>query len=67
MAKPARSGSLDLHSIGVIRPSIVSRADTPKPGYEVAPDAWLELVPEVGAGLEGIEASDEVLPDSADS
>jgi hypothetical protein len=51
----------------VIRPSIVSRADTPKPGYEVAPDAWLELVPEVGAGLEGIEASDEVLPDSADS
>ena len=61
MAKHARSGSLDLHSIGVIRSSIVSRADAPKQGYEGAPDAWLELVPEVGPGLEGIEAGDEII------
>jgi tRNA (Thr-GGU) A37 N-methylase len=62
VAKHARSGGLGLHSIGMIRSSIVSRADAPKPGYEGAPDAWLELVPEVGEGLEGIPAGDEVTP-----
>jgi tRNA-Thr(GGU) m(6)t(6)A37 methyltransferase TsaA len=61
VAKHAGSASLDLHSIGVIRSSIVSRAEAPKQGYEGAPDAWLELVPEVGPGLEGIEAGDEII------
>ena len=61
MAKHLASGSIDLRSIGVIRSSILSRAEAPKQGYEGAPDAWLELVPEVGPGLEGIEAGDEII------
>jgi tRNA-Thr(GGU) m(6)t(6)A37 methyltransferase TsaA len=61
VAKHARAASLDLHSIGVIRSSIVSRAEAPKQGYEGAPDAWLELVPEVGPGLDGIEAGHELI------
>jgi tRNA-Thr(GGU) m(6)t(6)A37 methyltransferase TsaA len=61
VAKHPASGSIDLRSIGVIRSSILSRAEAPKQGYEGAPDAWLELVPEVGPGLEGIEAGDEII------
>jgi tRNA-Thr(GGU) m(6)t(6)A37 methyltransferase TsaA len=61
VAKDAGSGSIDLHSIGVIRSSILSRAEAPKQGYEGAPDAWLELVPEVEPGMEGIEAGDEII------
>jgi tRNA-Thr(GGU) m(6)t(6)A37 methyltransferase TsaA len=61
VAKHAASGSIDLHSIGVIRSSILDRAEAPKQGYEGAPDAWLELEPEVGPGLDGIEAGDEII------
>ena len=61
MTKHPVSSSLELRSIGVIRSSITNRSEAPKQGYEGAPDAWLELVPEVGPGLDGIETGDEII------
>jgi hypothetical protein len=42
-----------VHSLWVAR-----RADAPKQGAEGAPDAWLELWPEIAAGLAGMKAGD---------
>jgi len=60
MSRPALP-SYSFNPIGVVRSEIRNRADGPKQGSEGAPDAWLEIVPEVAAGLEGIEAGDEVI------
>lgn len=60
MSRPALP-SYSFNPIGVVRSEIRNRADAPKQGSEGAPDAWLEIVPEVAAGLEGIEAGDEVI------
>jgi tRNA-Thr(GGU) m(6)t(6)A37 methyltransferase TsaA len=50
-----------IRPIGVVRSPIKSRAEAPKQGSEGAPDAWLEIVPEVAAGLDGVEPGDEVI------
>ena len=60
LSRPALP-SYSFNPIGVVRSEIRNRADAPKQGSEGAPDAWLEIVPEVAAGLEGIEAGDEVI------
>ena len=49
------------HAIGVIRSPIKRRKDAPKQGREGAPDAWLEVNPEVSAALEGITVGDEII------
>ena len=47
--------------IGEIHSRLTSRADAPKQGAEGAPDAWLELLPDYAAGLEGINVGSEII------
>ncbi len=58
----ARDGKrAQLHAIGVIRSSIKHRSEAPKQGSEGAPDAWLEVNPQVAEGLDGLAAGDEII------
>jgi tRNA-Thr(GGU) m(6)t(6)A37 methyltransferase TsaA len=50
-----------LAPIGFIQSSLKNRREAPKQGSEGAPDAWLEIVPEVVSGLEGIFSGQEVI------
>jgi tRNA-Thr(GGU) m(6)t(6)A37 methyltransferase TsaA len=61
MRAPDRPTSYSIHPIGVVRSTIKKPAEAPKQGYEGAPDAWLEIVPEVEAGLEGINPGDDII------
>jgi tRNA-Thr(GGU) m(6)t(6)A37 methyltransferase TsaA len=47
--------------IGFVRSSLKARAEAPKQGYEGAPDAWLEIAPEVRDGLDGIKPGDDLI------
>ena len=64
-AGPGLSGpakpDLSVRPIGWVRSSLRSREDAPRQGREGAPDAWLELDLDVGAGLDGIAVGDEVI------
>jgi tRNA-Thr(GGU) m(6)t(6)A37 methyltransferase TsaA len=53
--------SYALYAIGVVRSPLKARSGAPKQGSQGAPDAWIELAPSVQAGLEGIEAGDELI------
>jgi tRNA-Thr(GGU) m(6)t(6)A37 methyltransferase TsaA len=53
--------AISLAPIGFIQSSLKSRHEAPKQGSEGAPDAWLEIVPDVGKGLEGISAGQEIV------
>jgi len=57
--RPTRARA-QLRPIGVIRSRLKTRAAAPM-GAEGAPDAWLEVLPSVTAGLNGLEAGDEVI------
>ena len=61
MTSPPPLPNYSFRPIGVVRSEIKNRADAPKQGAEGAPDAWLDMMPEVAAGLEGIEAGSEVV------
>jgi len=50
-----------LTPIAFIHSSLKSRRDAPKQGSEGGPGAWLEIVPEVAKGLEGILAGQEII------
>ncbi len=50
-----------LRPVGVIRSVLKTRGEAPKQGREGAPDAWLEVKPEVLEGLDGLAAGDEVI------
>src|SRR5687767_6826748 len=52
---------ITLRPIGHVRSRLVNPRAAPKQGFEGAPDAWLEFVPEVEAGLRELEAGAEVL------
>jgi tRNA-Thr(GGU) m(6)t(6)A37 methyltransferase TsaA len=57
-------GDLDaytLHPIGVVRSELVDRANAPRQGDEGAPDATIEFVPAVHAGLDGIQEGQELI------
>src|SRR5215472_409472 len=56
-----RRRGAELRPIGVIRSTLKSRAEAPKQGREGAPDAWLEISPEVAAGLQGVRAGSELI------
>ncbi len=47
--------------IGSVRSNLDSLQDAPMQGDEGAPDAWLELVPDVIGALKGIEIGDDLL------
>lgn len=44
-----------------VRSTLIERADAPKQGYEGAPDARLEVVPDFVPALDGIEVGDEIV------
>lgn len=50
-----------LHPVGLIRSPIKRRKDAPKQGREGAPDAWLEVNPDVSAALDGVSVGDEII------
>jgi tRNA-Thr(GGU) m(6)t(6)A37 methyltransferase TsaA len=50
-----------LRPVGFIHSPLQNREDAPKLGSEGAPDAWLEMSPQVAEGLQGIAAGDEVV------
>jgi tRNA-Thr(GGU) m(6)t(6)A37 methyltransferase TsaA len=51
----------EIHPIGHVRSSLVSRDEAPRQGSEGAPDAWLELTSDVWQGLEGLEVGASVI------
>jgi tRNA-Thr(GGU) m(6)t(6)A37 methyltransferase TsaA len=59
--RTARGTRKTLRAIGVIRSTLVSRAEAPRQGREGAPDAWLEIRPSLAEGLDGIAVGDEIL------
>jgi tRNA-Thr(GGU) m(6)t(6)A37 methyltransferase TsaA len=50
-----------IHPIGVVRSELKNREDAPMQGYEGAPEAWIEIVPEVADGLDGIAAGSDII------
>ncbi len=50
-----------IHPIGVVRSELKNREDAPMQGYEGAPDAWIEIAPEVAEGLDGIESDSDII------
>jgi tRNA-Thr(GGU) m(6)t(6)A37 methyltransferase TsaA len=50
-----------IRPIGVVRSELKDRADAPMQGYEGAPEAWIEIVPEVEDALQGIEAGSDAI------
>jgi tRNA-Thr(GGU) m(6)t(6)A37 methyltransferase TsaA len=59
----AGSAEIDftVRPIGRVESSLISTDDAPRQGDEGAPDAYLILDPEVQAGLDGINAGDEIV------
>src|SRR3990172_1298962 len=50
-----------IEPIGVVRSELTKLEDAPMQGDEGAPEAWLELTPQVAQGLGGIHAGDELI------
>ena len=50
-----------LTPIGVVRSPLTAREDAPKQGYEGAPSAWIELSPDLSAGLDGLVVGQEII------
>jgi tRNA-Thr(GGU) m(6)t(6)A37 methyltransferase TsaA len=50
-----------LRPIGVVRSVLKERSGAPRQGAEGAPDVWIEIVPELVEGLEGLEVDMEIV------
>jgi tRNA-Thr(GGU) m(6)t(6)A37 methyltransferase TsaA len=50
-----------IEPIGFVRSTLTRLEDAPRQGDEGAPEAWLELAPQVAQGLTGIEVGDELM------
>lgn len=53
--------SYTIEPIGIIHSTLTNLADAPRQGDEGAPEAWLELMPQVAPGLAGISPGDELM------
>lgn len=53
--------SFAIHPVGIVRSPIATREEAPKQGSEGAPDAVIELYPEVATAAEGIEPGDRLI------
>jgi tRNA-Thr(GGU) m(6)t(6)A37 methyltransferase TsaA len=51
----------ELNPIGFIRSSLTDRRDAPMQSYEGAPDAWLDVNPDLAQALQGLAEGDEVI------
>ena len=56
-----RDETFALCPIGWVRSELRTRADAPMQGYEAAPDAWIDIEPDMLRGLEGIAVGDEIV------
>src|SRR5262245_38546082 len=56
-----REAEFVLHVIGVVQSPLKKRGDAPKMGNEGAPEAWLDLTPIVGGGLQGLAVTQEII------
>ena len=56
-----RTGSYAVCPVAWVHSSLEQRADAPKQGYEGAPDARLEVLPDFAQALDGIEAGQEIV------
>jgi tRNA-Thr(GGU) m(6)t(6)A37 methyltransferase TsaA len=52
---------MELHPIGRVESPLTDRAAAPKQGYEGSPEAWIEIVPEVAEGLDGIAVGQRLI------
>jgi tRNA-Thr(GGU) m(6)t(6)A37 methyltransferase TsaA len=52
---------MQLQSIGRVASPLTDRSAAPMQGFEGSPEAWIELVPEVAEGLDGIAAGQRVI------
>jgi len=50
-----------IEPVGVVRSQLTRLEDAPMQGDEGAPEAWLELTPQVAPGLAGIKVGDELI------
>ena len=50
-----------LSPIGFVQSALKDRMAAPRQGNEGAPDAWLDMNPELAEGLEGIAVHDEMI------
>jgi tRNA-Thr(GGU) m(6)t(6)A37 methyltransferase TsaA len=50
-----------LTAVGFVQSSLKTRREAPKQGNEEAPDAWVEIIPSVERGLQGIEAGQDLI------
>lgn len=57
----SRSTGFVVEPIGHVHSMLTNLDDAPMQGDEGAPDAWLELTPEMAQGLLGIKRGDELL------
>jgi len=55
------AGDLLLRPVGVVRSTLRDRSVAPMQGHEGAPDAWIELAPEVVRAAGDLEVGDELL------
>jgi tRNA-Thr(GGU) m(6)t(6)A37 methyltransferase TsaA len=58
---PVSGAAYELRPIGTVCSPLTDLGAAPKQGDEGAPDAWLLLDPGFAAGVEGIEAGEELL------
>ena len=58
MSEPA---SHTLVPVGFVRSRLKDRGAAPMQGYEGAPDAWIEVLPEFAEGLDGLSAGEELV------
>ncbi|MEW6401199.1 MAG: tRNA (N6-threonylcarbamoyladenosine(37)-N6)-methyltransferase TrmO [Chloroflexota bacterium] len=56
-----RSIRYTIEPLGFVRSTLTRLEDAPMQGDEGAPEAWLELTPQVAKGLLGIAAGDELI------
>ena len=52
---------MELHPIGRVESPLTDLSSAPKQGFEGSPEAWIEVVPEVAEGLDGIAAGQRVI------
>jgi tRNA-Thr(GGU) m(6)t(6)A37 methyltransferase TsaA len=55
------TATYSVHPVGFVRSTLKLRAEAPKLGNEGAPDAWLDVIPSVADGLQGIAVGDEII------
>jgi tRNA-Thr(GGU) m(6)t(6)A37 methyltransferase TsaA len=56
-----RSRSYAVHPIAWVHSTLKRRAEAPKQGFEGAPDASLEVLPDFVGGLDGIQEGQEIV------